>query len=89
MGCPAGVGSILGNIKGFQLVFVDRRGSDDDDIGILSPGGRVLDEFLEVLFVSCERDVLYVGGYTGIVCSKEDGLDDLVSDCGNGSIHRC
>jgi hypothetical protein len=45
------MGSILCNIKGLELVLVDRRGSDDDNTGILSPGSRVLDELLKILFV--------------------------------------
>lgn len=34
----------------------------------------MLDELLEILFVSWQRNVLDVGRYTGIVCTKEDGL---------------
>jgi hypothetical protein len=66
--------SILCNVKGLELILVDGRGCNDDDTGVLGPGGGVLDELLQVLFVGFQRDVLNVDRYAGIVCAKENGL---------------
>lgn len=74
MSCPAGMRGILCNVKGLELILVDGRGRNDDNTGILGLGGGVLDELLQVLFVGFQGDMLRMGGYTGIIRAKENGL---------------
>jgi hypothetical protein len=65
---------ILCNVKGLELILVDGRGRNDDNTGILGLGGGMLDELLQVLFVGFQGDMLRMGGYTGIIRAKENGL---------------
>lgn len=62
-----------------DLVFVDRRWSNEDNARVLKLDEGVIDDFFEIVFVVFERDVLASRciGKSSVVGAKEDGLNDI------------
>jgi hypothetical protein len=62
-------------------MLVDRRRSDQHDAGVMSDDLGVSDYLLQIVLVFLQRNMLLARGIrkTGIVGSKEDGLDRLFS----------
>lgn len=69
--------SIFSIIKLFQLVFVHRRRSDNDEARVVGLSGRMLNDLLQVLLVNFNGDVLHMTRYTSIIGSEEDSLNWL------------
>lgn len=69
-------------IKTLQLVLIDGRWGDDNDARVLSLGGGVLDDFLEVLLVLIQWNMLHMSWNTCIISTEEDGLSRCQSGCG-------
>jgi hypothetical protein len=61
-------------VKALKLVLVDGWRSDDNYVRVLSPGGGVLDDAFQVLFVLVQRNVLLMSWDSGIIGAEEDGL---------------
>lgn len=61
-------------VKFLELILVDRGDGNDDDARILSLGGRMLDDLLQVFLVQFQGNMLLMARNACIICTEEDGL---------------
>lgn len=65
---------ILIIVKFLELILVDRGDGNDDYARVLSSGGRMLDDLLQVFLICFQWNVLLMVRNTCIICTEEYGL---------------
>lgn len=66
--------SIFFTVKFLELVLIDWRRGDDDNVRVLGSGSRVLDNAFQILLVLIQGDVLVMIWNTCIIGAEENGL---------------